>query len=109
MQTKALSVCETTGLVYTGDWRGAIRRWNLQENRSTLSEYLAGPQKSSKVEVLYHEKSGTTDIPSVIYESKRSLVGEDIRVGRQQKLMAEVREEIWDTHMNDRQRTTMWD
>ncbi|PAV76065.1 hypothetical protein WR25_02868 [Diploscapter pachys] len=72
-QTRALAICQATGLVYTGDGRGAIRKWNL--HKPALSQYLSGPRKvpgkSIPHELVYYEHPYTSDKPSVIYEMQQ--------------------------------------
>ncbi|KAF1765267.1 hypothetical protein GCK72_005219 [Caenorhabditis remanei] len=71
--TRALCVCEKTGVVYTGDTRGAIRKWN--PSRALGCEILSSPPKGrSAYRTIFEENdisntpSGTSTDPLVIYE-----------------------------------------
>ncbi|UMM18342.1 hypothetical protein L5515_014451 [Caenorhabditis briggsae] len=71
--TRALCVCEKTGVVYTGDTRGAIRKWN--PSRAIGCEILSSPPKGrSAYRTIFEENdiantpSGSSTDPLVIYE-----------------------------------------
>lgn len=71
--TRALCVCEKTGVVYTGDTRGAIRKWN--PTRAIGCEILSAPPKGrSAYRTIFEESdiastpSGSSTDPLVIYE-----------------------------------------
>ncbi|CAI2325991.1 unnamed protein product [Caenorhabditis sp. 36 PRJEB53466] len=85
--TKALCVCEKTGVVYTGDTRGAIRKWN--PHKAAGCEILSAPPKGrSAYRIIFEDMveqgsaaagGGGTDT-LVIYE--RSVMNTDAKENR---------------------------
>uniref|UniRef100_A0A1I7UCA5 non-specific serine/threonine protein kinase n=1 Tax=Caenorhabditis tropicalis TaxID=1561998 RepID=A0A1I7UCA5_9PELO len=67
--TRALCVCEKTGMIYTGDTRGAIRKWN--SSRAIGCEVLSSPPKGRLAYRTIFEENDVSNTPSeplVIYE-----------------------------------------
>lgn len=73
LATRSLCVCEKTGVVYTGDTRGAIRKWN--PTRAVGCEIISAPPKGRTAYRTIFEENDTSTAPSgastdpfVIYE-----------------------------------------